>query len=1198
MKKFTLIFLFITAFIPFLLAGGYQFDYERKSADVRQVNFTMEDFSIDVQNIGGTLYSTIVFESSALTKKKGYAELPYAGATVMIDPVKNVNMIITPGEYEEIGLKAPLLPSRGVIYRDQDPSSIPFVIDPNSVTDSWYPGYMAEMTDPFIIRDIRGVSAYLYPFQYNAAKQVLRVYKSFKVELVQNNTNPVNPLLNEVSSINREMHGIYKSVFINYPDDFSGRDDLTVGEYGDILVITTARDESAIQPWIDWKRQKGYNVAKEVVVTGTEVNQLVQDAYDANNNLLYVQMVGDWADIQCETLNFGAPMDPQVGCVAGNDEYADIAVGRISANSPADVTVQVNKIINYEKEPEAGGTWYSVATGIASNEGAGIGDDGESDWQHNDVIWNDKLDPFTFDNYNPIYDPGASSSMVSNAVNAGTSVINYTGHGSMTSWGTSGFSNSNVANLTNGNMLPWIVSVACNNGDFHQGTCFAEAWVRKEDGGAVMMLAASISQPWDPPMRGQDYFMDVLIGGYDYTAYPDQSGISTEEQRTTVGAVVFNGLTLMTTESGGYSDWETAKTWNTFGDPSMQLRTATPIPPVLSSTVVMSGIPFTTMVTTGTGAFEGAMVALTQGDSTYSGVTDVTGNVTINHNLDPGDALLVVTGFNLETIYDTITVIPPDGPYVIFDSLVVNDVNGNGNGMLDYAEQAYLSVALKNVGAEDATDVSATISTGDTYVTLLDSLENYGTIPAGESVYIENAFEILASEDMEDLHMILFDLESESASSDETWMSSFTVTGHAAELVYDGYAITDTSGNGNGRIDPGETVQLHLSTINTGSAEAFDASGLLSSESMYITIEIDSIYYGDVQAGDTAVVIFNVTADEGTPEGHSAPFSYMMNAGYNISAGDDFFIVVGQIPVLVVDLDQNTSSPSPIQVSLENLGVGSEHFDAFPENLELYSSLFVCLGTYPENSVLSADQGQRLADYLANGGNIYMEGGDTWYYDQLSNPTPVHPMFNINGIADGTGDLNQLMGMSGSMCENMNYAYDGDNSYIDHIEALPGAEDMFENSNPSYICAVTNDAGEYKTVGSSFEFGGLEDGEYTKDDYMIELLSFFGIEGVWTGTDVRLSDELDESLVIAPNPVTSSTFITFNLDRSSMVKAEVFNLGGQKVATLLDRGMNKGVHRINWNGSDDSGSHLPGGVYFVKIQTDRASVTRKVVVLN
>lgn len=1195
MKKITLVLLSILSMSLFSFGDGHKIAYKRVSADVMEIQFSLESAAIEVTDVDGTLFSVIDFESNTFTKVAGYAQIPFVHASVMIDRVKNVNMLVYPGEYEEIDLRAPLLPSRGVIYRDQDPSDIPFVIDPASITDTWYPGELASTGDPYILRDIRGVNTYIYPFHYNAAQQKLRIYKSFTIQLLQNNTTPVNPLLSDVSPINREMHGIYKSVFINYPEDFAGRDDLTIGQYGDILVITTARDEAAIQPYIDWKKQKGYNISKEVVAAGTIVNQTVQDAYDANSNLLYVQLVGDWADIKCETLSFGAPMDPQIGTVVGTDEYADICIGRISANSEADVTVQVDKIINYERNPDMAGTWYSVATGIASNEGAGSGDDGESDWQHNDVIWNDKLEPFTFGGYNPIYDPGATSGMVSTAVNSGTSLINYTGHGYMSGWGTTGFSNSNVANLTNGEMLPWIVSVACNNGDFHQGTCFAEAWLRKDNGGAVMMLAGSISQPWDPPMRGQDYFMDVIIGGYDYSAHPGQNGISTTEQRMTTGAVVFNGLTLMTTESGNFDDWETAKTWNLFGDPAMQLRTATPLPLNLSSTVIMSGVPFTTTVTTSSGAVEGAMVAITQGDSTYSGVTDNTGNVLIPHSLDPGDALLVVTAFNTGTIYDTVNVIPPDGPYVIFDSLVINDINGNANGNLDYAEQAFLSVALKNVGADDAVDVSALISTMDDFVMVIDSTEDYGTIPAGGSVFIENAFEIYATDTLPDLHMALFDLQAESEASREVWMSSFTITGHAGKLRFESYTLTDTAGNGNGRIDPGETVQLQLAAINTGSAGVFEAYGILSSNSSYISIAVDSIFHGDIPAGDTAFISFNVEADESTPEGHSASFSFGITADLGLADDHDFFLVVGQIPVLVLDLDKNTTSPSPLQTSLENLGVGSEFYDAFPENLELYTSVFVCLGTYPENTVLTETEGERLAEYLNNGGNLYMEGGDTWYYDS---PTAVHPMFNISGIADGSGDLGLVMGMSGTMCENMDYTYDGDNNYIDHIEALPGAENLFENEGPSYICAVSHDAGEYKTIGSSFEFGGLEDGEYARDDYMMEILIFFGIEGIWTGEEERAQGLLDQSMSIVPNPVSQGSVISFTLENPSQVILEVFNLGGQKVATLVDGKMDKGPHTIQWNGNSGSGNRLPGGVYFIKVQTNRASVTRKAVVLN
>ncbi|MCK4287736.1 MAG: hypothetical protein KAW86_00905, partial [Bacteroidales bacterium] len=659
MKKLALTYVFLFSFLSLFASKGYEVNFSQPKSDTYVLNFSLEDYQISDITINGITYSKLQFGSSVFTKRKGFAELPFIHAAVQLPAKKNVDIIITGLDYEEYSLEHPMLPSRGVIYRDQDPSTIPYIIDPRSIVDNWYPENLATNTEPYIIKDVRGTTVYVYPFQYNAKQKVLRVYKKVKVELVENNTTPVNPLNVEAYKILREMDAIYNSVFINYGFN---RDDLTIAEYGDILVICTSRDETVIDPYIQWKKEKGYNVTKEVVSTGTMVKTLIQNTYNQNNDLLYIQLVGDWADIKSETSG-GSPMDPQLGCVVGTDDHPDICIGRISANSTGEVTIQVNKIIDYEKNPEMGAGWYKTATGIASSQGPG--DDNELDYEHNDTIWVNKLNPFTFNSYNAIYDPSASIPDVTNAVEAGTSIINYTGHGSSTSWGTTGFSSSNVANLTNGNKLPWIVSVACFNGVFHEGTCFAEAWLRHDGGGAVMMLAATIGQPWDPPMRGQDYFMDIMIGGYDYDIHPTQNGINTNEQRTSLGAIVFNGLVLMTTESGTSSDWETAKTWTTFGDPSMQVRTDTPADLILSNEVIMVGIPFTTTVTTASGPVERAMVTISQGDDFFTGITDVTGTVTINHSLLPGDALMVVTAFNTETIYQTITVVPVNGPYVM-----------------------------------------------------------------------------------------------------------------------------------------------------------------------------------------------------------------------------------------------------------------------------------------------------------------------------------------------------------------------------------------------------------------------------------------------------------------------------------------------------------------------------------------------------
>jgi PKD repeat protein len=1072
-----------------LFAGnGYDVTFEKPADGIYQVDFMLGSYDFTEVTFDGITYSEIVFDGSVFTNLKGFAELPYISASLMLPADKNVTLKVIPGDFQDYNLNNPLLPSRGTIYRDQDPSAIPYEISPSSLRDNWYPQNIARNTTPFIIKDIRGTSVYVYPFRYNAVKNTLRVYKSVTVQLIENETLPINPLAKKPATILREMNGIYNSLFINYSEN---KDDLTIGEYGDVLVISTDRDEDAIQPYIDWKREKGYNVSMEVVATGTNVKTLIQNAYDANNNLLYVQLVGDWADIKSDASG-GSPMDPQLGCVVGSDEVADITIGRISSNSPSDVTVQIDKIINYEKNPEAGAGWYSAAIGIASDQGPG--DDGELDKEHVQNIWDNKLDPFTYNDFSPIYDPSANISMVNTAVNNGASIINYCGHGSPTSWGTTGFSNSNVSTLTNGDKLPVIFSVACNNGNFQDpGDCFAEAWLKKENGGAVMFLGATISQPWQPPMRGEDYFNDILIGGYDYSAYPQQNGISTTEQRTTIGTIVFNGFALMTAESGTSDDWETVKTWTIFGDPSMQPRTETPGAVTLSNEIVMAGISYVTTVSGPDGPFEGAMVCISNGTDYFSGVTDASGSVTIDHTLVPGNAKMVVTGFNLETVYEDITIASSNTAWIIAGECVVDDSNGNNNGQADYGESVMLNVSAENVGTVNASGVDAVISTSDPYITITDNSFSYGDIAGGQTVSGDNAFAITIAGDTPDDYNATINIEFTDGNK-ESWTTTFSVLLHAPIMEMGDYTIDDASGNGNGKIDPGETVEITIPVLNAGSSDAHSVVGELASSDMYITITNASQNYGDINAAGQAQAVFTVFAEDATPVGHQVTFNFEISADLISSVQDSFIEVVGQIPVLVVDLDGNTNSGSAMVDAMANNGVAAEYATALPADLSLYSSVFLCLGIYSDNHVLSDSEGQALASYLNAGGNLYMEGGDTWYYD---NQTPVHSMFSIDPQEDGTGDLAVINGQTGTFTEGMSFSYSGDNSYIDHIGATATAFVILQNQSPDYGTGVANDEGSYKTIGCSHEFGGLSDGTSpsTKDELMNEYLVFFGIGG-------------------------------------------------------------------------------------------------------
>jgi len=226
---------------------------------------------------------------------------------------------------------------------------------------------------------------------------------------------------------------------------------------------------------------------------------------------------------------------------------------------------------------------------------------------------------------------------------------------------------------------------------------FCRSLAEERNGGAVGMYASTINQSWDPPMRGQDYVNDLLSGGYDYSLHPGQNGITTDVQKKTFGSACFNGSILMTVEEygGGQSMLET---WHVFGDAALDMRTAPPSDLVLSNEVILMGIDFTTIVTTSGAPVQGALVCLSQDGNYFSGLTDEFGNVTISHTLIAGDAKMVVTAFNSDTIYDDVTVIPPGGAYVIFNNYNIDDSAGNGNGELDYGESVLLDLTLNKCG--------------------------------------------------------------------------------------------------------------------------------------------------------------------------------------------------------------------------------------------------------------------------------------------------------------------------------------------------------------------------------------------------------------------------------------------------------------------------------------------------------------------
>ncbi|OQX57609.1 hypothetical protein B5M50_05535, partial [candidate division KSB1 bacterium 4484_219] len=83
-----------------------------------------------------------------------------------------------------------------------------------------------------------------------------------------------------------------------------------------------------------------------------------------------------------------------------------------------------------------------------------------------------------------------------------------------------------------------------------------------------------------------------------------------------------------------------------------------------------------------------------------------------------------------------------------------------------------------------------------------------------------------------------------------------------------------------------------------------------------------------------------------------------------------------------------------------------------------------------------------------------------------------------------------------------------------------------------------------------------------------------------------------------PNPFNPGTAIVFSLERTEPVTLSVFNLMGEKVATLVDGIKPAGEHRIYWNGRDVQGNLLPSGLYFYRLQTPSRTLTRKMTLIR
>lgn len=108
--------------------------------------------------------------------------------------------------------------------------------------------------------------------------------------------------------------------------------------------------------------------------------------------------------------------------------------------------------------------------------------------------------------------------------------------------------------------------------------------------------------------------------------------------------------------------------------------------------------------------------------------------------------------------------------------------------------------------------------------------------------------------------------------------------------------------------------------------------------------------------------------------------------------------------------------------------------------------------------------------------------------------------------------------------------------------------------------------------------------------------------GMVEGNDPSPGPELPEepeepeaqiSATVSPNPFNPSAIISFSLPRASQVRLDVYNILGQRIATLADSYLSAGEHSFTWDGSKAA-----SGMYMYRLRAGETVTTEKMMLLK
>ncbi len=581
-------------------------------------NFTGAYMYNQVEN--GKTYARIEMPDARVLDIKGEPALPYYNDLLAITSDKGVSVSIVKSDYKEYSIQS-IVPATGPISGNM--SIIKASESKTYSSNSLYPSSIANIDKISSYRLIPFVSVSVYPVRYNPVTKKVRCYSSVTYRL-KYKEGEVSPM--QISS--DEALSPFEDVISNPQilDKFKQKttSSLRAGssESFDYLIVTIDSFTQTAKKIKEWKTLLGYHceiLSKDKWESSDDVKNAIRAEY-AKYHPTYLLIIGDFEHVpgQAEkTIHLHWEGNSRIREFYSDNAYArfkdngyveDVSKGRISARTASEASMIVDKIINYEKNPTTNSSFYnnvSLSTYFQD----------EQKWSNNTLIrdYDGKEDlqffstsetiktklqklgytvdrAYTNTKYStkdPTYNYNGdrlssefnskdkeiwkgSASNITAAINKGSVLAVYNGHGEPNSWANIGFYKSDAKALRNGDKLPIFLGYCCQTGTFYNDECFTEAVIRNPNGGGVGAMGFSdygITPPQDTMCKMA--FKDL------YNKDADRH----------IGSVIRNSLFAVNTSS--CCEEHMHKVTHYFGDPSMEVWTA--VPTCINATITKEG---------------------------------------------------------------------------------------------------------------------------------------------------------------------------------------------------------------------------------------------------------------------------------------------------------------------------------------------------------------------------------------------------------------------------------------------------------------------------------------------------------------------------------------------------------------------------------------------------------------------------------